>query len=189
MGYINFVQSDVDDARKFAWTETFMNAVLDCSWGMERTVQVLAAHCVLKQSSDIVASPGTCPFNRQGTAAAAHPHACFSKGCSSTASRALLQRLWGSKAHIYRLACTYAHTHTRTHTHIHTHAHTYALTHTNARKYLQARTRTYTCTRTNTQTHRHTHTHTHIQTPKHTGTHIRTNAHTHACICMHMLRV
>ena len=131
----------------------------------------------------------TCPPNRQGTAAAAHPHACFSKGCSSTASRALLQRLWGSKAHIYRLACTYAHTHTRTHTHIHTHAHTYALTHTNARKYLQARTRTYTCTRTNTQTHRHTHTHTHIQTPKHTGTHIRTNAHTHACICMHMLRV
>ena len=32
---------------------------LDCSRVMERTVQVLAAHCVLKQSSDIVASPGT----------------------------------------------------------------------------------------------------------------------------------
>jgi hypothetical protein len=27
--------------------------------GMDRTVQVLAVHCVLKQSSDIVASPGT----------------------------------------------------------------------------------------------------------------------------------
>jgi hypothetical protein len=26
---------------------------------MERTVQVLAVHCVLKQSSDIMASPGT----------------------------------------------------------------------------------------------------------------------------------
>ena len=32
---------------------------LDSSRGVERTVQVLAAHCVLKQSSDIVASPGT----------------------------------------------------------------------------------------------------------------------------------
>jgi hypothetical protein len=50
------------DARKFAWTGPFRNTVrvgLDCSRGMERTVQVLAAHCVLKQSSDIVASPGT----------------------------------------------------------------------------------------------------------------------------------
>jgi len=27
--------------------------------GMERTVQVLATYCVLNQSSDIVASPGT----------------------------------------------------------------------------------------------------------------------------------
>ena len=137
MGYINFVQSDVDDARKFAWTETLMNAVLDCSWGMERTVQVLAAHCVLKQSSDIVASPGTCPFNRQGTAAAAHPHACFSKGCSSTASRAPLRRLWGSKAHTYRLARTYAHTHAHIdiHTRIRTPYTLYTHTNTNAREY------------------------------------------------------
>ena len=27
--------------------------------GMERTVQVLAAHCVLKRCSDLVANPGT----------------------------------------------------------------------------------------------------------------------------------
>ena len=40
----------------------FRNVVhvgLDCSWGMERTEQVLAAHFLLKQSSDIVFSPGT----------------------------------------------------------------------------------------------------------------------------------
>ena len=48
--------------RKFAWTGPFGNAVrvnLECSWGLERTVQVLAVHCVLKRCSDIVASPGT----------------------------------------------------------------------------------------------------------------------------------
>jgi hypothetical protein len=40
----------------------FRNAVrvgLDCLRGVERTLQVLAVHCVLKQSSDIVASPCT----------------------------------------------------------------------------------------------------------------------------------
>ena len=49
------------DAREFAWTKPFRNAVCvgwDCSRGIKRTVQVLAAHCSLKQSSDIVASPG-----------------------------------------------------------------------------------------------------------------------------------
>jgi len=42
---------------KFAWTGPFGNAVrdgLESSWGMERTVQVLATHCVLKRRSDIV---------------------------------------------------------------------------------------------------------------------------------------
>jgi hypothetical protein len=41
MDYIILVYSDVHDARKFAWTGPFRNAVrvgLDCSRGMERTV-------------------------------------------------------------------------------------------------------------------------------------------------------
>jgi len=71
----------------------------------------------------------TCPLNRQGTAAA-HPHACFSKGCSSTAS------------------CTPLHA--QTHTHAHTHAHTYK--HKRMREYTQ----THTCTHTHTHTHTHT---------------------------------
>ena len=100
----------------------------------------------------------TCPLNRQGRAAAAHPHACFSKGCSSTASCTPLQHLWGSKAHTQG--------HTRTHN-----AHTHTHTNTNAREYSQARTRMYKCTRTNTQTH----TRAHIQTLKHTGTQIHTH--------------
>ena len=109
----------------------------------------------------------TCPLNRQGTAAA-HAHACFSKGCSSTASRTPLQRLWGNKAHTYRLARTYAHTHT------HTYTHACAQTHTNtkARDYSQAHTRTYTCTNTQTRARAH------IQTLKHTGRHTRIHART-----------
>ena len=131
----------------------------------------------------------TCPLIRQGTAAAAHPYACFSKRCSSIASRASLQRLWGSKAHKYRHiqhAHTRTHTHTHTYTYIHIHAHTYTHTNTNARKYSQARTRTYTCTRTNAQIHAlsliqtHKHTGTHTRTQTHTHTHTRTHAHTHA---------
>ena len=62
MGYISLVYSDAHDARKFACTGPFRNAVcvgLDCSRGMERTVQVLAAHGLLKQRLDMVASPGT----------------------------------------------------------------------------------------------------------------------------------
>jgi len=118
----------------------------------------------------------SCPLNRQGTAAAAHPHACFSKGCSSTASCTPLQHLWGSKAHTYRLTNTYA----RTHTHTRMHAHTYTHTNTNAREYTQAHTRTYTCTRTNTRTHTRTSTHTNALTHRHTHAHTHTHMHMHA---------
>jgi len=51
----NFYLVKCDNARKFAWAGPFRNVVrvgLDCSRGMEHTVQVLAAHCVLKQSSE-----------------------------------------------------------------------------------------------------------------------------------------
>ena len=70
MDYIILILSNVDDARKFAWKGPFRDAVhvgLDCSRDMEHTVQVLAVHCVLKQSSDILASlhlARTCHFNR-----------------------------------------------------------------------------------------------------------------------------
>jgi len=125
----------------------------------------------------------TCPLSRQGSAAAAHPHACFSKGCSSTVSCTPLQRLWGSKAHTQ--TCTHTHTHacphTHTHTHIHTHAHTHTIT--NTREYTQVRARTYTCTRTNTQTHARAHIHTHKH--RHTRTHTRAHTHIHICIYMH----
>ena len=93
----------------------------------------------------------TCPLNRQGTAAAAHPYACF-----STVSCAPLQHLRGSKAHTQR----YMHTHTHTHTYTHTHAHTHIST--NAHTY--TRTNTRVRTHTNAQSHRHTHAHTHILT-------------------------
>jgi hypothetical protein len=164
-------------------TGPFRNAVrvgLDCSRGMERTVQVLAAHCVLKQSrhrGQPKHHAHTCPLNRQGTAAA-HSHACFSKGCYSTASCTPLQHLWGSKAH----TDTHTYKHTK-HTHIHSHscacAHTYK--HKHARKFTQARTHTYTCARTNTQTPARAQVHTH----KHTGTHARTHTHLHAYIHKH----
>ena len=139
----------------------FRNVVhfgLDCSRGMECTVQMLAAHCVLKQSSDIVASPGTMLAPALSTDREQQqqhiPHACFSKGCSSTAS-------------CYCSICGAAR-----HTHRHTHAHTTRThTNTNAREYLQARTRTFTCTRPNT----HAHARAHKQTSKHTGTHTRTH--------------
>ena len=86
----------------------------------------------------------TCPLNRQETAAAAHPHACFSKSCFSTVSCTPLQHLWGSKAHTHR------------HTRAHTHRHTHVLTQT------QAHTRTHTNTHTRTLTHTHMHMHAHV---------------------------
>ena len=189
MGYTILVWSVGHYARKFAWTGPFRNAVLV---GLDCWLNLFAGHgahsagacCALCVEAEFrhCGQPGhharTCPLNRQRTAEAAHPHACFSKGCSSTASHTLLQCLWGRKAHTYRLARTYAHTHA--YIHIHTHAHTYPNTNTNAHEYSQARTRMYTCTCTNTQTHARAH----IQTPNHTGTH----THMHTCICMHTLR-
>ena len=168
-----------NDARKIAWTGPFRNAFrvgLDCFRGMDRAVQVLAAHCVEAQFRHC-GQPGhharTCPLNKQGTAAAEHPHACFRKGSSSTASYSAAC-LWGSKAHTQ--ACT--HTHTHTHTHMHTH--TNKITRVNTHR--QARTHTHTL-----HSHKHTdiHAHAHIHTHKHTGTHART--HTHMCTRAHTL--
>jgi hypothetical protein len=81
----------------------------------------------------------TCLLNRQGTAVAAHPHACFSKRRSSTASCTPLQRLWGSKAHTRAHTYTFAHTHTLT----------------------RMCTDTHTITNARSNTHRRAHTRTH----------------------------
>ena len=126
--------------------------------------------------------------SQQGKAEAAHPHACFSKGYSSTAPCTPLQHLWGSKTHTQ--ACL--HTRTRVHAHTRTHAcarahiqtqtrtHTYTCTRTNT----CTRTHTYTCTRTNTDIHASTNTH--AQTHRYTRTHAHTHIHTHACARTHL---
>ena len=140
----------------------------------------------------------TCPLNRQGTADAAHPHACFSKGYSSTAPCTPLQHLWGSKTH--KQAClhtrTHVHAHTRTHAcarahkykhkhaHMHAHKHTGAAhTHTRARAQTHRHTREHTYIRTNTLAHTHAHTHIHTRACVHT--HLHAHMHMHA----HVLRV
>ena len=121
----------------------------------------------------------TCPLNRQGiAAAAAHPHAYFSKGCSGTAS-------------CYCSICG-AVRHTQAHTHIHT------LTRMRMRKHIQTQTRAHIAhilTGANTHIHMHTlkhrHTRAHKHTHKHTGTHThaytRAHTHTHTCISTHTL--
>ena len=136
-----------------AWTGPFRNAVrvgLDCSRGIEHTVQVLAAHCVLKQSSDIVASPGIvlAPALSRHTHRHTHTH-----------------------THMHAHAHTYTNTNARANTlrraHTHTHAHTHKHT----------CTRAHTYTRTNTQAHTRAHTHTHSHTHTHTHTHMHMHAH------------
>ena len=180
--------------QKFAWTRPFRIAVcvgLDCLWGMKRTVQVLAAHCVLKQSSDIVASLGTMlalallkdreqqqqhiftPALAKDALAQHHARHCSVCG--------------GSKAHTYRLARTYAHTHA------HKHIHTRMRTHTHIQT--QTRANTHRCAHKHAHAHAQTHRHTHGRTYKRPNTqahtrahmHVHTHANTHTCICMHML--
>ena len=136
--------------------------VLHCSQGMERTVQVLAVHCVLKQSSDILASPGTMLAPALSTdreeqqqhiltpaSAKAAPAQCHAHHCS----------ICGAVRH------TQACLHTRAHMCTHTHAHAYAQTHRH--------TRAHTYTRTNAQAHARAHTHTH--------THAHSHTHAYAC--------
>ena len=106
------------------------------------------------------------PSQQTGKAEAAHPHACFSKGYSSTAPCTPLQHLWGSKTH----------THACLHTHAHTHAHAHTYTNTNACVYTHRRT--------------HTHIHMHMHAHKHTDTRAHTHSHTHThAMHAHVARV
>ena len=150
---------------------------------MERMVQCLP-HTVLKQSSDILASPGTmlAPalsthreqqkqhilmlVSAKATTAQRHAHHCSICGAARHTQACLHTR-------------THVHAHAHTRTHACARAHTYL--HKHARVYTQARTHTYTCTRTKTQTHARAH----ILTHKHTCTH--THTHTHTCMRAHTL--
>jgi hypothetical protein len=58
--------------------------------------------------------------------AAAHPHACFSKACSSamhTTTESVGQQGTHTRAHIHTRTYTHTRTHTNTHTHTDTHIH------------------------------------------------------------------
>jgi len=158
MGCMILFYSNIHDARKFAWTGPFRNAVrdgMDCLRGKERTVQVLAAHYMLKQSSDIVARPGTMLTPALSTDREQQQQHILTPASAKAApaqrgASTPLQHLWGSKAHAQRNTCTHKHTHTHTHTHTYTHAHAH--------------------THTNTNVHAHTHTHAHAQI--HTCAHV-----------------
>ena len=116
-------------------TGPFRNAVrvgLDCSRCMERTVQVHAVHCVSKQNSDIVASPGTMLAPALSTDREEQQQHVLTPASAKPApaqrhSHRTLQQLWGSKAQ------SRAYTHVCAHTHIHKdgHACTRMHTHTN----------------------------------------------------------
>jgi hypothetical protein len=179
------------------WTGPFRNAVrvgLDCSRDMERTVQVLAMHCVeaeCRHRGQPRHHARTCPLNRQGTAAAAHPHACFSKGYSSTAPCTPLQHLWGSRTHTHTGVPAHTHTCARTHAYTHAHAHTHMQTltrtciHTGAHTHIHIHARKHTDTSASTHTHIHTQTPRHTRARTHTYTHMHadTHSHTHAYAC------
>jgi hypothetical protein len=154
MGCMILFYSNIHDARKFAWTGPFRNAVrdgMDCLRGKERTVQVLAAHYMLKQSSDIVARPGTMltpalstdreqqqqhiltPASAKAAPALRHAHHCSVCGVARH-----------TQTHTYTHAHAHAHTHTQTRARIHTGAHTHRHTH----KHTDTRAHTYTRTDT-----------------------------------------
>jgi hypothetical protein len=131
MGYVILVLSAVRDAQKFAWTGPFRNLAhvgLDCSQGMECTVQVLAAHCVLKQSSDIVAIPSTMlapALSTDREEQQQHILTIASAKATPAQYHAHHHSIRGAARHTHMRACTHVHTyaHTCTHTHVHTHAH------------------------------------------------------------------
>jgi len=152
--------------RKLAWTGPFRNAVragFDCSRGMEHTVQVLAEHCVLKQSSDIVARASCSYLPSQQT------------GNSSTSSRLLQQRLLQHTVmHTTAASVGQQGTHTGVHTHAQTHSHARIQTHSRAHTHTLTRMRM--CSHIQTQACVRMHTGAH----KHRGTHAHTLKRTHA---------
>ena len=117
--------------------------------GHGATLQVLAVYCELKQSSDIVASPGTMLAPALSTDREQQQHILT----PASAKAATAQR----HAHHCSICGAVKHTHTYTHahtltrmrmrTHIHTHKHTgtHACAHTRVHAYTSAHTLTRTC--------------------------------------------
>ena len=113
---------------------------LDSSRGVERTVQVLAAHCVLKQSSGIMAIPGTWLVPALSTDREQQQQHILMPASAKAAPaqrHASAASVWQQGTHI-RLARTYAHTHTHTYTYTHARAH--------KRPQMPKHTGTHTCT-------------------------------------------
>ena len=134
---------------------------------------VLAAHCLLKQCSDIVASPGTKTGNSSSNTSScllqnSPMHTAASVGQQGT----LMHTHTHMRAHTYTQTCMNTHIHT--HAHIHTHTHIYIVCkHTHTYKH----THTHTYTRVHANAYRRAHAY--AQTHLHTRTHRLTHAHMH----------
>ena len=158
------------------------------------------AHCVLKQSSDIVASPGTmlAPAlltdreqqwqhiltlaSAKAALALHHAHNCSICGAARhTHTHTGVPT--HTRTHVHALTRTHVHALTRTHACAHTYSHKCA------RLCTQARTHTYTCTCPDTYIHMCEHiyiyTHKHTITHVHAHTHTLTYTHSHAHMHMH----
>jgi hypothetical protein len=110
---------------------------------MERTVQVLAVHCVeaeFRHRGQLGYNARTCPLKRQGTAAAAHPHACLAKAAPEQ-RHAHHSSICGAARHTY--ARTHTNAHTRSHAHTHTRMHTHIQTQTHADTHRRAHAHTF----------------------------------------------
>jgi hypothetical protein len=131
---------------------------------MEHALQVLAAHCVLKQSSDIVAQASYSHLPSKDRKQQQHI-------LTPAAAKAVpAQR----HAHHCSICGAVRHTHTNTLTCMRMHIH------------IQTQARAHTYTRTNIQAHTLTHTHAHAHTHAHTHVHAYTCAHTHSHAHMHI---
>ena len=128
-------------------------------------MQVLAAHCALKQSSDILASPGTMLASALTTdreqqeqhiltpaSAKAAPAQCHAHHCSICGAARHTQAHTHACVHTYKYKR--AQLLTGAHTHVHMHTHKYTRAHTYKRPNTQAHTRAHT--------HAHVHMHAHV---------------------------
>ena len=156
---------------------------LDYLRGMESTVQVLAVHCVLKQCSDIAASPGAilAPALSTDMELREQQHQHILTPDSAKDAPAL--------RHAHHCSVCKAARHT--HRHAHTHARTNTFAHTRAHKYKHKRARVLTGMHTHIHVHTHKHTDKRAHTYKcpntqvHTRAHTRTHTHSHARMHMH----
>jgi hypothetical protein len=145
-------------------------------------VQVLAAHCVLKQSSEILASPGTMLAPALSTDREQHQQYILTPASAKAAPAQRHARhcsICGAVRHTHRRACTHAHTHAHRCTHTRMRMHTHI--HKRARVYRQAQTHIHMHTHKYTRAHSYKHPNTQAQAHAHTHTHTLTRARAYAC--------